>query len=177
MWDTEYSLYERACVYIIEQRMYIFRAPYRVAFYVPRSHGTRKPLGRKGLRCGTYVPRLSHTSRRKEIFMGRYIDADKEKSVIQNIIDHLKERNHKDSGWIIPPLMTCIDIIDEQPTADVTPVVHARWEERRDVNGDAYYSCTACGCDWLTIDGNPADNNMHYCPECGAKMDEEAPHE
>ena len=58
------------------------------------------------------------------------------------------------------------------PTADVVPVVHGYWIERTDYVGDTYYDCSACGESWTTIEGDPCDNGMNYCPNCGAKMDE-----
>lgn len=44
------------------------------------------------------------------------------------------------------------------------------WIEKDDGFGGVYYDCTACGCSWTTVDGTPWENNMRYCPECGAKM-------
>ena len=67
--------------------------------------------------------------------------------------------------------MECIIRVQNVPTADVVEVRHGEWI----VNGDdvvgEYYTCSVCKCDWTTIDGTPAENNMRYCPECGAKMD------
>ena len=51
-------------------------------------------------------------------------------------------------------------------------VVHGHWIERTDYAGDTYYDCSACGESWTTIEGDPWDNGMNYCPQCGAKMDE-----
>jgi hypothetical protein len=45
-----------------------------------------------------------------------------------------------------------------------------RWIEQSDGWGGVLYTCSACRCDWCTIDGTPVENNMRYCPECGAKM-------
>lgn len=56
---------------------------------------------------------------------------------------------------------------------DAEPVRHGHWIEQSDVWGDVYYDCSACGNSWTTIDGTPFDNGMNYCPNCGAKMDEE----
>ena len=61
--------------------------------------------------------------------------------------------------------------INAQPTVDAAPVKHGRWIEKEGFDGDSYYTCSSCGCDWTTIDGTPVQNNMRYCPECGAKMD------
>ncbi len=62
-----------------------------------------------------------------------------------------------------------IDIIEDFPTADVAPVIHARWEQ--DAGGDWY--CTNCDevvaiCD----SGRERTYRKPYCPNCGAKMDE-----
>jgi len=59
------------------------------------------------------------------------------------------------------------------PAADVAPVRHGRWiEENPDcLDGDSVYVCSVCGETWTLIEGTPLDNNMHYCPNCGAKMD------
>ena len=63
--------------------------------------------------------------------------------------------------------------VEDAPAADVVEVVHGHWMEHADDWCGAYYTCSACGCDWTTIDGTPQENNMKYCPECGAKMDGE----
>ena len=48
-----------------------------------------------------------------------------------------------------------------------------RWVEHEDAMGDTYYDCSCCGESWSTIDGNPWNNGMKYCPNCGAKMESE----
>lgn len=50
------------------------------------------------------------------------------------------------------------------------PVVYGRWVENDDGWGGVYYTCTACGEDWTTVDGTPMENNMNFCPKCGAMM-------
>lgn len=59
------------------------------------------------------------------------------------------------------------------PAADVQPIRHGRWNEESPdyLDGDSVYVCSACGETWTLIEGTPLDNNMHYCPNCGAKMD------
>ena len=64
--------------------------------------------------------------------------------------------------------------IAELPAVDAAPVVHGRWIEIEDSWGDCHYQCTECGEEWNLDAGTPAENNMNYCPNCGAKMDEEA---
>ena len=61
----------------------------------------------------------------------------------------------------------------EECIIDAEPVRHGHWITNEGFDGDEYYSCSACGCDWFCPEGTPHDNNMKYCPECGAKMDEE----
>ena len=71
-------------------------------------------------------------------------------------------------GW-----NTAIQIINEAPAADVAPVVHGRWVdvgERYDDYDECFYSvfkCSNCG---TAKEEYPTSN---YCPNCGAKMDEE----
>ena len=66
--------------------------------------------------------------------------------------------------------------IEAMPAADVAPVVHGHWVEQEDGWGGTYYDCSICGESWTTIDGTPMQNNMNYCPVCGAKMDGGADH-
>lgn len=71
-------------------------------------------------------------------------------------------------------------MIEEQPTADVTSVVHGEWlrhepnprimEEFHEMGigkgmsiNSIYWTCSECGCC-----GTPSHN---FCPNCGAKMD------
>lgn len=34
------------------------------------------------------------------------------------------------------------------------------------------YKCSICGADWDCLEGTPMDNEMYYCPNCGARMGE-----
>lgn len=60
---------------------------------------------------------------------------------------------------------------DDCALEDVMPMVHGHWIHQNGYGDDLYYTCSACGCDWLCIEGTPEENNMRYCPECGARMD------
>ena len=42
-----------------------------------------------------------------------------------------------------------------------------QWE---DFDYDNSYLCTSCGEIWILNDGTPEENNMNYCPNCGADM-------
>lgn len=58
------------------------------------------------------------------------------------------------------------------PAADVSPVVHGRWDDSGRYTfpgGGTAVRCTECGCA-LTVSEYHL-NNWNYCPVCGAKMD------
>ena len=63
--------------------------------------------------------------------------------------------------------------IGKTQTADVAPVRQGRWDEWDDTMFNTVYRCSVCGEDFVLIDGTPSDNLYNYCPNCGAKMDEE----
>ena len=68
---------------------------------------------------------------------------------------------------------------NSSPTADVVEVRHGRWIPS-DMGGgepDEAYICSECGEPWVLNDGTPEENNMRYCPACGARMDKEDEHE
>lgn len=61
--------------------------------------------------------------------------------------------------------------ISNLPAADVAPVRHGKWESEENIFDDNTWICSVCHEPWVLIDGTPKDNYMHYCPNCGAKMD------
>lgn len=54
--------------------------------------------------------------------------------------------------------------------ADYRKHIVGEWIEHDDDWCGTFYTCSACGCDWTTIDGTPQENNMRFCPKCGAHM-------
>lgn len=54
-------------------------------------------------------------------------------------------------------------VIDDAPTIDAVPVVHAKWLYDR----PQHYECSACKSMW----GELMKRMAHFCPNCGAKMD------
>lgn len=53
-------------------------------------------------------------------------------------------------------------------------LIIAEWIEDEDMYGDPIYRCSACNERFVLEEGTPADNGYSYCPNCGAKMDEQA---
>lgn len=58
-------------------------------------------------------------------------------------------------------------IIDLQPT--VEPTKHGRWIPSKDEEDT--FVCSNCLEPWVLIEGDPMQNGMNYCPNCGARMD------
>ena len=58
------------------------------------------------------------------------------------------------------------------PTIDAEPVRHGEWILNPcNLYNNATWVCSVCGNEWVLIDGTPLDNQMNYCPKCGARMD------
>lgn len=90
--------------------------------------------------------------------MPRYIDADQiEKYVTRE--DH----GTPDERW--RPEREFCAIIDSIPTADVQEVKHGHWIEINSEMG--IYRCSQCR------ETAVGQTGSHFCPNCGAKMDEE----
>ena len=70
-------------------------------------------------------------------------------------------------------LQVAINELKGLPSVDAVPVVHGRWVEIDEGDGDYTYDCSLCGFKWFLVDGTPLENGMKYCPHCGAKMDGE----
>ena len=67
------------------------------------------------------------------------------------------------------------DCVEEAPAADVAQVVHGRWillgKNEHDYETSVEEKCSLCGRYVYRYDTELQDN---YCPNCGAKMDDEA---
>lgn len=67
--------------------------------------------------------------------------------------------------------------IEEAPAVDVAPIVHGKWLEKFHIipmYGDkqmrgSFKTCSICG--FILV--GESYIKMNYCPNCGAKMDEE----
>ena len=101
----------------------------------------------------------------------RLIDAEALKTKIQKIKAEALEHG-------FAPESVCGDILlnflDNAPTIEAKPVVHAHWKEYWDYNCMNYsYCCTNCEKDALTKEETMYDQVLtKFCPFCGAQMDE-----
>jgi DNA-directed RNA polymerase subunit RPC12/RpoP len=72
----------------------------------------------------------------------------------------------------------CVEAMNNPKAADVEPKRSSGWWIEQDSWGDTYYTCSVCKGDFVTLDGeSPEENEIHFCPMCGAKMDAEPPKE
>lgn len=65
----------------------------------------------------------------------------------------------------------------EEYISDTLPPVQPKqrvgmWIEEEDFFGDIGYKCSICNEVFTTIEYEPNDSTMNYCPNCGAKMQE-----
>lgn len=99
----------------------------------------------------------------------RLIDADALKKAI---IKHLCVKSAK---YLLQAEKSIYDLIDKQPTIELLKAEqpkHGHWIDNDDPD-DNYFTCSVCGDLWILNDGTPEDNQMNYCPHCGARMDGE----
>lgn len=94
----------------------------------------------------------------------RYVECE----TTLKIIDKYAKTVDESGAVVVKEIKDIVEIIC--PAADVVEVRHGEWIAHDDDWCGTYYTCSACGCDWTTIDGTPQENNMKYCPECGSKM-------
>lgn len=60
-------------------------------------------------------------------------------------------------------------VIDEQPAVEAKPVVHGEFTLAF-TETENVWKCSVCDKYWLLNDGTPFDNEMNFCPRCGADM-------
>ena len=97
--------------------------------------------------------------------MARYIDAERYKKKLLNWVKDC-DREDTEQVHVGQVIEDCAYSIDDEPSADVAPVIHAHWENI----GNGHAECSNCG---MTVSADyPASPCVHYCAKCGAKMDE-----
>jgi len=85
----------------------------------------------------------------------------------------VKEKPYRHGQSMRGGIRKALRCLERCPKADAVEVVHGRWEQVEDFDGEYHWRCSACGCEWWFEAGGPVENGSHYCPNCGAKMDGE----
>lgn len=83
--------------------------------------------------------------------------------------DVFENKSYAD-GW-----NAAVKILKEAPAVDVQKIKHGKWIKYRPENAlDGAYFCSICFKEQKTADGmiTPLDRGYHYCPNCGAKMED-----
>lgn len=97
----------------------------------------------------------------------------KKEDEIQSVVNHDLLKDEWSRDW-------AEYMLEDATTADVAPVRHGHWDVREpmpmhDIKGNLswgnWYVCTGCGFATTAIEGHITQ--YRYCPNCGAKMDEE----
>lgn len=92
------------------------------------------------------------------------------------------ENNGDDGYTVVIKFGRCYDsneieaLLSKLPAADVAEVRHGRWVDKTDISRAAVeqrVDCSVCGQIFWTMSALL----FNYCPNCGARMDEEDEHE
>lgn len=102
--------------------------------------------------------------------MPEYIDKEKLIASVVNDVSGATETTHDFLTGSAYRQNEIIDIIKEQPAADVAEVKHAAWKWDKVCGQEGIY-CTNCQAGWVNSDNAEWIAHEHdYCPKCGAKM-------
>lgn len=108
--------------------------------------------------------------------MARYIDAEKLGHLMyENAFKKDTDLQRWDNGcWIRYKLFE--QVVKRTPTEDVKPVKRAYWKEEpsyMEEDGSVEYHITCSNCNELYTIMGWQKGDYKYCPNCGAKMEEE----
>ena len=80
-------------------------------------------------------------------------------------------------GFTDITITDAIKVVSERPIADVKPIVHAHWIEGQTDNPNIHnILCSHCFEDYPSkghANSQHTKKKFQWCPNCGAKMDEE----
>lgn len=98
----------------------------------------------------------------------RLIDADKLKETISKYEFNAPNERYKQGGECVLNFYMP-KIIDDAPTIEAEPVRHGGW-----AYNDMYLpNCAECSeCGWKSSVSGDEISSYHYCPNCGARMEE-----
>lgn len=98
--------------------------------------------------------------------MMRPIDADSVSTILTRLIEEQKREDHVDE---VIGLMEGRTEVNNAPTLDVKPVIHAHWI--KSPFGDVSITCSNCNFHMCIAES--AIPKMAYCPNCGSSMMED----
>lgn len=108
--------------------------------------------------------------------MSKYICVEDFANELKNFACRQCKENKEDAeGWkcVSCSVMYLVGAIDAFSAADVEPVIHAKWIVLDDCSNAGVY-CSNCHKKVYKIDyPNTMKVKSKYCPNCGAKMDQE----
>lgn len=79
----------------------------------------------------------------------------------------------KDDKLIAYDADVAIELISDSLDGKYAPVRHGKWTHNKWSNMRHDYTCSLCGCRISGVDPfSLSATAYHYCPECGAMMDE-----
>ena len=98
-----------------------------------------------------------------------------EREATIELLRRLGNRDYRREKGTIQEAIKMVSFPEYTPSADVAPVRHGRWElYGNDDDLAASFFCSLCG--WNMDEDEYLDrwSHLNYCPNCGAKMNEEA---
>lgn len=102
--------------------------------------------------------------------MMRAIDAalleSKINEFVADDVNDIKHQQHREGAKYAVKRIR--KIIQDVPTLDVQPVVHAKWDCVNE--NENVYMCSNCGGEFILMDGTPKECDMNWCCYCGAKI-------
>lgn len=108
----------------------------------------------------------------------RLIDADELHIDFDKYVEHIRlMKKGRMPKTEIAILLDCKGAIDNAPTVDAVPVRHGKWLDPETLKRPWFrhhiFECSVCR-NILDMDGvNAGRGDANYCPNCGARMDEE----
>lgn len=97
--------------------------------------------------------------------MAEYIKRDAIKARLEDLVDWCQDLRK-------PGLEQALAMLNEEPVADVAPVVHGRWIRPHWKNNNYCCDCSECGGEAMHRDYQWYKNGVYpICPNCGANMD------
>lgn len=106
----------------------------------------------------------------------RLIDAEALEEKIRESIgiikrNRLMDKESWDSSIRLVWYKKLLEMVENVPTIEAKPIIHARWEERLEVK-DEHFECYSIFCSNCKELLYGSLEHSKYCQHCGAQMDE-----